>query len=578
MASTGYDAIIEHVANGDPEATVAACQQALAGGASAQDLVTRGLSKGMRKIARDLNKKGMYLDTMLGASFAFNAGLEALRPQLESERGAPEGIVVLGVMDGPWTIGTGIVGAVLRANNFRVVDAGSDVSPERVVAAAVEAKADVVAVGMYLSYKLDLLRRLADGLASAGLRRKVRLILSGPAAGPRVAETYGADVYASDAEAILEECRTFLATRKGEMTSRQRVLTALKLEEPDRVPLVAFSMTFTAKHAGVRFSDYVSKAEVMAEAEIKACRRFGWDDVCNSSDVGLYAQAIGGEVYMPEDDIPRIIKPVLSVDHPREDFERIRRRPVEEYIQGSRLAELIRSVKYMRQGVGDEVAVIGWIEGAFQGTMLLFGADPRAWLVMRSDPGLTFEIFSWYNEYAFAAAKAMIDNGADIIGCGESVAYFLSPDLFQMAAFPFEQPLFQRISEAGAKVLIHCCGNVPQCIGFAPDLNPGGAIQFDYQVNLAKAKKQIGERITIMGNLDCNRVLHLGSKPDVLRTCRKAIDDAAAGGGYWLSGGCEIPRDMPYDNMDAMFQAVDTFGRYPLTAAKVAAPRHRSGA
>jgi uroporphyrinogen decarboxylase len=348
------------------------------------------------------------------------------------------------------------------------------------------------------------------------------------------------------------------------MTSRQRVLTALKLQEPDRVPLVAFSMTFTARYAGVKFSDYVSRAEVMAEAEIKACRRFGWDDVCNSSDVALFAQAIGGEVFMPENDIPRFVKPVLSVDHPREDFERIRQRPVEEYIQNGRLAELIRSVRYMRQGVGDEVAVIGWIEGAFQGTMLLFGADPRALMVMRSDPGLTFEIFSWYNEYAYAAAKAMIDNGADIIGCGESVAYYLSPELFQMAAYPFEQLLFQRITDAGAKVLIHCCGNVPQCIGFAPDLNPGGAIQFDYQVNLRKAKQQIGDRITLMGNLDCNRILHLGSKDDVLRTCRKAIDDAGAGGGYWLSGGCEIPRDMPYANMDAVYQAVSTYGRYPL--------------
>jgi hypothetical protein len=94
MAGMGYDAMIDHVASGDPEATVAACQQALAGGGSAQDTVTREFSKGMRKIARDLNKKGTYLDTMLGGSFAFNAGLEALRPQLGRERGAPEGMVL----------------------------------------------------------------------------------------------------------------------------------------------------------------------------------------------------------------------------------------------------------------------------------------------------------------------------------------------------------------------------------------------------------------------------------------------------------------------------------------------------
>jgi methanogenic corrinoid protein MtbC1 len=113
MSTNGFKAIIDNVVSGDPEATIAACQQALAGGASAQEVVTRGLAKGMRTIARDLNKKGMYLDTVLGAAFAFNAGYDALRPYLEHERGTPEGTVVLGVMDGPWTIGTGIVSAVL---------------------------------------------------------------------------------------------------------------------------------------------------------------------------------------------------------------------------------------------------------------------------------------------------------------------------------------------------------------------------------------------------------------------------------------------------------------------------------
>jgi len=566
MTASSLDAAVAGVLSGDPEATAAACREAVAGGMPAREVVTLGLAKGMRTIARDLNRKGMYLDTMLGAAFAFSSGMEAMREKLEQERGMSEGTIVIGVMDGPWTIGSEIVTAVLRANNFEVVNAGSDVRPEAIVAKAVAAKADIVAVGMYLSYKLDLLRELSERLAAAGLRHKVSLILSGPSGNANIAATHGADTYVRDAEALLARCREIVAARRAEMTSRERVVTSLKLEEPDRVPLVAFSMTFSARHAGVPFCDYVSRGEVMAEAEIKACRRFGWDDVCNSSDVALFAEAVGAQVHMPKDDIPRFVRPAIRVDHPREDFERIRQRPVEEYVQQGRLAELIRAVKYMRQGVGREVAVIGWIEGAFQGTMLLFGADPRALLVMRSDPGLTAEIFSWYNDYAFAAAKAMIENGADIIGCGESIAYYLSPELFQMAALPFEQSLFSRITEAGGKVLIHCCGNVPQCIGFAPDLNPGGAIQFDYQVSLKKAKKQIGDRITLMGNLDCNRVLHLGSKEAVVRATRKAIQDAGRGGGFWLSGGCEIPRDMPYENMDALFRAVREYGRYPLQA------------
>jgi uroporphyrinogen-III decarboxylase len=135
-----------------------------------------------------------------------------------------------------------------------------------------------------------------------------------------------------------------------------------------------------------------------------------------------------------------------------------------------------------------------------------------------------------------------------------------------MAAFAYEKELYKRITDYGAPVLIHCCGYVPQCIKFAPLVNPGGAIQFDYQVNLKWAKDLIGNKVTIMGNLDCNRVLHLGSKEDVMEACRRAIGDAAPGGGFWLSGGCEIPRDMPYENMDAMLKAIKEYGRYPIVA------------
>ncbi len=562
MATEILNEIAGSVVKGDYERTVELCQQALQEGETAAKVIVQGLSAGMSKCGKKYGKKGMFLDTILWSTAAFQMGVASVSSASDWEQPAKAGKVVLGVMDGPWTIGKDIVSAVLRANNFEVIDAGSDVSPERVAKVVKDSGAEVVAIGLYLSYRADTIRRLEEELFEAGLRHKTKLLLSGPSANRKLAGEFGADAYARDAEEVAKLSLQAIQQRRAEMTSRERVMTSLSHREPDRAPLVPFAMTFSAKFAGIPFKKYVSDAAALAEAEVKTARAFGWDAAIVSSDVGAYASAFGAEVHMPEDDVPRLLGPAIRLECAREDFEKLE--PPENYLDRSRVAEMIQAVGLIKKEVGDELAVIGWTEGPFQGAMLLFGADPRALFLMKQDPGVLKEIIAWYGEFEFAVAKAMIDAGADIIGAGESVGYFMSPETFMEYVYPYEKTTFKKISDYGAPVLIHCCGYVPQCIGFAPEVNPGGAIQFDYQVNLGKAKKQIGEAVTIMGNLDCNRLLHLGSERDVEKACKKAIEQAGPGGGFWLSGGCEIPRDMPFENMRAMLKAVKKYGRYPI--------------
>ena len=402
-------------------------------------------------------------------------------------------------------------------------------------------------------------------LFEAGLRHKTKIILSGPSANRKLARELGADAYAKTAEDIAELARQAIEERESEMTSRERVMTSLQHIEPDRVPLVPFAMTFSARFAGIPFKKYVSDAAALAEAEVKTARAFGWDAAIVSSDVGAYASAFG----RGGGDARGRCAAASGPRHPtglapaRISRSWTRRR---RYLERGRVAEMIRAVGLIKREVGNELAVIGWTEGPFQGLMLLLGADPGALFLIKQDPGLLKEMIGWYGEFELAVAKAMIDEGADIIGAGESVGYFMSPETFLEYVYPFEKDVFGKINAYGAPVLIHCCGHVPQCVGFASEVCPGGAINFDYQVSLARAKKQIGHNVTIMGNLDCNRLLHLGSAKEVEKACKKAIQRAAPGGGFWLSGGCEIPRDMPYENMRAMLRAVQRYGRYPISA------------
>ncbi len=567
MKSSHIEDVVRAVVEGNYGGAVDLCEKAHSAGVAARDIITRGLSKGMVETARRYRSKGMYLDSIIRSAAAFQIGVASLQPHLEEEKRPSVGRVVVGVPDGPWTIGKSIVSAVMSAYDFEVVDAGSDVDPRDIAKKAAETKAEIVAVGLYLAYRAaQSAAELEEELVRLGIRHKVRVVISGPSASKRLASELGADAFAKDALEVATLATRFCEELRSQMTPVDRIMTTLRLEEPDRVPLMPLSMAFSAKYSGVAYNAYLTEAEALAEAEVRTARAFGWDAAIISNDVAGSAGAFGAEVTLGKDGLSRITGPAIRLEHAAEVFERLRKNPPAYYLDKGRIGTMIEATRLIKAEVGDEMAVVGWNQGPFQGVMALFATNPRVFLLMDNTPELMVEILDWFGDFQFEYSKAMVEAGADLIGAGESAGYFMSPETFKQFVYAPEKKTYGRIAALGAPVIVHCCGYVPQCIRFAPEVNPGGAIHFDHQVGLDKAKRQIGDRITLMGNIDTNSVLQLGSAEDVEKACKKAIEAAAPGGGFILSGGWEIPKDMPHENMHAMLKAVQRHGRYPLEA------------
>jgi uroporphyrinogen decarboxylase len=533
-------------------------RKAIREGNNPQDIV-QALSFGLSSISKKYQKEGMYLDDIVLSAAAFEVGVQSL-PQQPEDLKAPEKKVVLGVMGGPWTIGTSIISANLKAHGFEVIDAGSDVSPEKIAQTALNSKARIVASAIYLTHTVEEVAKLEKILWDLGIRHKVKTILSGPGGTPHLAESLKMDAYVKDVEELILRVKEFSDEFKHEMTSYDRVMTSLKHKEPDRVPFMPFAQTFTAKFSGIPFFLYISKANAMAEGQLKAYKAFGWDALCFSSDVGMYAEACGAKIDFPVDDVPRIARPVLTQGKIFNDFKNLK---MPDPMNAGRLTESIKAIEICKKEVGNDVPLIGWLEAPFQGAALLAGANPMTIFYVLDHPDEFNEILDWYVDFITEVARAMYEAGADIIGAGESSGYFMSPKFFKKYVFDAEKKACNKINKMGMPVLIHCCGYVPQCIHFVKETNPGGAIQFDYQVDLAWAKKEIGKDVTIMGNLNYNKLIN-AAPSQMYEDCAEHIKVAAEGGGYWLAFGCEIPRDLPPENIRALLRATKKVGKYPI--------------
>lgn len=156
----------------------------------------------------------------------------------------------------------------------------------------------------------------------------------------------------------------------------------------------------------------------------------------------------------------------------------------------------------------------------------------------------------------------------DFLTCGASGSLVLqSPSIFRELILPVLKEVTKAAKQAGLPTHIHSCGNEKELVKMAVE-NTDLTIIDPLEIppmgdcNLADLKKEFGDKIILKGNLHTTDVMLRGSVQDVIDASRRAIDDAAAGGGFILSTGDQCGRDTPDENIRAMIQTARTYGKY----------------
>ena len=89
------------------------------------------------------------------------------------------------------------------------------------------------------------------------------------------------------------------------------------------------------------------------------------------------------------------------------------------------------------------------------------------------------------------------------------------------------------------------------------------AIEPDAGMDIAVLKAKYGEKLCLIGNVDCGNTLTLGSPPQVIAESRHVIDCAAEGGGFILGSSNSIHDGIKLENFLAMTNTAVKYGKYP---------------
>ena len=352
------------------------------------------------------------------------------------------------------------------------------------------------------------------------------------------------------------------------MNSKERTLTALRCEQPDKVPITELSIDEPA------LSKLGDMLGVTPQSSDK--RLIETDLLCG------VAERLDLDWVMTW---PRSgIKPV-SQTHSEDKFGCVYQSsehgwpvlvdgPVKETsdLQGFDMASMLDSedmahVEYLVDRLGAERLCGALFTDPFKLSWLLCGGMEHLLIDFVHNPTLVHDLARITTDYNFALIERAAKLGVEAVVLEGDLASerntIISPGHYREFIKPYQREIVDFAHEKEMKIVKHSDGNMWPIlddhieIGF-DGLNP---IQPDC-MDIADVKAHVKSDCCLVGNIDCRHLLCEGSEGEVQEEVRRTIELASPGGGFVISTSNSVHPGVKPENYIAMVQAAHKYGRY----------------
>lgn len=328
------------------------------------------------------------------------------------------------------------------------------------------------------------------------------------------------------------------------MTSRELLFAHLAGRPTARLPLMPITMMFACDQLGARYRDYCTDYGVLAECQIRTAEKFGFDYVNTMSDPACEAADCGATVqYFDHQPVAIVEEQALLADKTK-----LASLKVPDPLGGGRMHNRIKALALLKQRVGKEKIVEGWVEGPIAEAADLRGIN-TVMLDFFDDPAFVRELFGFVIVMELAFAREQARAGADVIGIGDAAASLVGPQIYNEFVWPYEKQLVDGIHALGAKVRLHICGNTRRILEGMGKLGCE-IVDLDFLAPVSEARAQMGPDQLLLGNLNPVAILRNGDPEMVTREIGEC--HRQAGSRFIVGAGCEVPRDTPPENLRAL--------------------------
>lgn len=332
------------------------------------------------------------------------------------------------------------------------------------------------------------------------------------------------------------------------MNSLERTQRSIRMQPLDRIPHFPILIAPACQLLGVRQRDYSLDPEVMADTLIRARQLLEADGLYVSRDNWVYHQALGGELFFPEDDEPYSKRTLLSSV---KEFRQLR---VPDPQTAPGMQTLLAAARRVVREVGEDYYIQANIDcGPFSLAAVLRGAEAFLLDLMTEDEQHLREFLEFCTEVVVAYGQAMIATGVHAIQYGDSTASLVGPEHYRRFALPYQEKSVHALAGRGCDLWIHICGKTDHLLHYLKPLEIQG-FEVDAKVPMTTARRLLGDRIAIKGNLDTTFLLQQTPEA-VYEATTEILSRGDFRTGLIMSPGCGVARMTPLENLRAMGRA-----------------------
>lgn len=309
-------------------------------------------------------------------------------------------------------------------------------------------------------------------------------------------------------------------------------------------------------HPGIELCGYtvrqaVTDGRIHAEAICKLNEAFPAAACTVIMDLTVEAEAFGAEVVFAENEVPNIVGRLVSDRASVEALQipSLEAGRVPEYLKANRLAA----------GRITDKPIFGGCIGPFSLAGRLFDMSEMM-MALYMEPDTIRLLLDKCSEFIMEYLRAMKATGVNGVIIAEPAAGLVSNEDCSAFSSAYIKKIVEELQDDRFMVVLHNCGNTGHCTAAMVETNAAG-LHFGNKIDMVAALKECPAEALVMGNLDPVGVFKMASAEKVREETLALLRNTAEWPNFVLSTGCDVPPEVPMENIRAFYEALNEYNR-----------------